>query len=90
VFFTLKDYKRLLFITYLQKSSRNLSTTLQIKGFLTCTHTELYFDLCSQVIFIRPRCNLATCLITNLGSDLQRGDEKTGGDTKDPLGFGKK
>ncbi|XP_060886308.1 uncharacterized protein zgc:193726 [Labrus mixtus] len=49
---------------------------------------EPQFD--RATVFTFPRCKLATCLITNLGSDLQRGDEKTGGDTTDPLGFGKK
>ncbi|KAK9526017.1 hypothetical protein VZT92_016677 [Zoarces viviparus] len=37
----------------------------------------------------RP-CVLATCLIVNLASSLQRGDETAGGLTTDPFGNGKK
>ncbi|XP_033181744.1 uncharacterized protein zgc:193726 [Anabas testudineus] len=36
------------------------------------------------------RCFLPTCGIVNLGSSLQRGDEKAGGATTDPFGNGKK
>ncbi|XP_034529811.1 uncharacterized protein zgc:193726 isoform X1 [Notolabrus celidotus] len=35
-------------------------------------------------------CPLPTCHIINLGSDLQKGDEKAGDSTKNPLGPGKK
>nr|XP_054594328.1 uncharacterized protein zgc:193726 [Nothobranchius furzeri] len=36
------------------------------------------------------RCFLSTCLTANLGSDLQRGDEKAGSLTTDPFGNGRK
>ncbi|XP_008292405.1 uncharacterized protein LOC103366447 isoform X5 [Stegastes partitus] len=35
-------------------------------------------------------CPLPTCLTVNLGSTLQRGDEKAGDSTRDPFGVGKK
>ncbi|XP_035534102.1 uncharacterized protein zgc:193726 [Morone saxatilis] len=36
------------------------------------------------------RCFLPTCGTANLGSSLQKGDEKAGGATTDPFGIGKK
>lgn len=68
-----------LYIPY--KSSPTVSSVISILTCLTCG-----VSLSRAVRY----CVLATCLTANLGSSLQGGDEKAGGDTTDPFGIGKK
>ncbi|KAL0962725.1 hypothetical protein UPYG_G00344510 [Umbra pygmaea] len=73
-----------------QRNTRACENKTSLQLNTTDNSTEMTsFSKTTFSVWVRG-CPFSTCLISNLGSSMQDGDEKAGSASTDPFGIGKK